>query len=106
MSFSIVSTTVGVARLHIEGSLDETTTYILRLELAALLRRSPTRVELSMSAAPSIDKMSRDLLLSFVDVLRAQGADLVLCGRDDLPVAFVGPREVETLFRRRSEACG
>ena len=103
MSFSIVSSDPGIARLRIEGRLDEATTQILRVELAGLLRSRPTRVELSMPYPRSVAGTTRDLLLSFLEVLRAQGGRLVLHGLDDLPVAIIGPRDMERLLRLSAE---
>jgi hypothetical protein len=103
MSFSIVSSDPGIARLRIEGRLDEATTQILRVELAGLLRSRPTRVELSMPYPRSITGPTRDLLLSFLEVLRAQGGRLVLHGLDDSPVAVIGLREMEHLLTVSAE---
>jgi hypothetical protein len=103
MSFSIVSAAPGIARLRIEGRLDEGTTQLLRVELAGLLRSRPSRVELSMPYPRSVARTTRELLLSFLEVLRAQGGRLILHGLDDLPVAVIGPREMEHLLRLSSE---
>ena len=95
MSFSIVSSDSGVVRLHLEGELDHGATYVLRLELAALLRRRPSRVELSLSPVMRFDETARGLLLSFFDLLQARGGRLALCGPSGF--AVIEPCQMDRL---------
>ena len=77
MSFFIISSDPGVARLHIEGGLDEATTYILRWSSRRLLRRRPSSRR-SLAARPGSRSTTRPagLLLSFFELLRAHGGRL------------------------------
>ena len=106
MSFSIVSSDPGVSRLHLEGELDEGTAYVLRLELATLLRSRPKRVDLSIRQTAPFDDGARGLLLSFFQLLQAQGGNLMLCRRNDPPVAVVEPGEMERLLKTSSVPAG
>jgi len=103
MSFSIVASDPCVARLAIDGKLDDAGIYVLRLELANLLRQRPKRVELFMARADFIDNSGRGLLLSFFEVLRSQGGLLTLRDRDVPPVAVLEIPQMERLLKVRPD---
>jgi ABC-type transporter Mla MlaB component len=106
MSFSIVFSDPDVARLTIDGKLDGASIYVLRLELANLLRQHPKRVEVSMARSGVIDNSGRGLLLSFFQVLRSQGGLLTLRAPDDRQIAALELPEMERLLKVSSDSRG
>jgi anti-anti-sigma regulatory factor len=106
MSFSIVASDPYVARLAIDGKLDDAGIYVLRLELANLLRQHPKRVEVFMARSDLIDNSGRGLLLSFFSVLRSQGGLLTLRNPDDPPVAVLELPQMERLLKVRPDPLG
>lgn len=99
MSFSIVTSDFGVARLTIEGKLDDATTAVLRLELSNLLRRRPARVNLYVTRREALGDYGKRVLLSFFDLFREQGGLLVLCDLQGPPVPVLEPLQMERLLR-------
>jgi anti-anti-sigma factor len=89
LPFTITPLHTGVARLSIEGSLDQLTSSVLRPELSILLRGKSTCVELDLSGLRAIDNSGAGLLLSFVRRAVAQGVDLVLSGCQEQPAMFL-----------------
>jgi anti-anti-sigma regulatory factor len=99
LSFFIIISDSGVIRLHLEGELEDAKTRILRGELASLLRRRPTRVDLSLSGPDLFDDTIRGMLLSFFELLRAHGGRLHLSERGGPRVAVVEARQLEHLLK-------
>ena len=99
MSFSIVSSDYGVVLLTIAGELDAAIICVLRLELSNLLRRCPGRVELHLTRPSLLDDAAKGLLLTFFDLLRAQGGLLVLCDLQDPPIPVLESLHMERLLR-------
>jgi anti-anti-sigma regulatory factor len=106
MSFSIIFSAPDVARLTIDGKLDCASIYVLRLELASLLRQHPKRVDVSMAQSGFIDDSSRGLLLSFFQVLRSQGGLSSLRGPGDPQVVALELPEMERLLKVSSDPLG
>jgi hypothetical protein len=106
MSFSIVSSSPGVVRLTIQGPLDNATLYLLRLELANLIRQRPTRVELSFGHPFFVTDSSKGLLLSFLERLRAHGVLLFLHNPGGRAVEVVDSPPIRRLLRARLDSLG
>ena len=106
MGFSIIGSDRGSARVVIDGTLDDGSLYVLRIELATLLRGHPERVQLSIKRPHLIDDSSRGLLVSFLDLLHAQGGRLVLCELGGQAVEIVERPQIDRLLRRQSSSLG
>jgi anti-anti-sigma regulatory factor len=106
VSFSIVASNPREARLAIDGKLDDASIYVLRLELANLLRQHPKRVELFMARSDCIDNSGRGLLLSFFAVLQSQGGLLTLRNPHDPPVEVLELPQMERLLKVRPDTLG
>lgn len=93
--FSIVTCVPGVEHIAIQGVLDEASTYILRLELSNVLRRRPTVVQLSVARTGLFDQAGQGLLMSFCELLRAQGGRLELSETAEDGGSVIDPKDLE-----------
>jgi anti-anti-sigma factor len=86
MPFSIVSLQTNVTRIALEGELDVITAEVLRPELAGVLRRRPTQVEVELSRLKSAHTRGMDVLVSFFASLARAGCRITIVGLQHQPL--------------------